>query len=953
MKFTDPVFLLLIILFSAAPVRGQFYSTGEPPSSTRWMQVKTTRFRIVFPAELRKDAIKFVNELERTYQYTMQPFSRPAKPVPVLMHNASVISNGYVTWAPRRMEIVSTPPQDSYADDWISQLALHEYRHVGQISQFSQGFTSALSVISGEIGPGSISSLVPAWFYEGDAVANETLHSQAGRGRIPGFEMPLRTMLLANQPVYSYDKAVFGSYRDFVPNAYQYGYEMVCFANERYGKALWPGALDYTARNPYFIWPLAFYLKKKSGVYKQVLYRQALDSINILYKKQEDSITYIDYLVKNKRKTRDYTSYKLPHDLGDGKWLALKTGIDLRDCFVVVDSSGIECKVKTPGLNQNLKFDLYGNCLVWDEITSDPRWGRRDFSEIRLYDLQSKQLRNLTKRTRYFSPDFSPDGKTIAVVETDLQNNHFLTLLNAESGQCIRRMPSPQNKALQFPEWISFNKIAVITVSSHGKQIELVELDHEQWRILLPVTRFDISEPLHFRQYILFRSSYDKLENIYALDTNRQQLYQVTFSRFGAFHPAVTRDSSTLIFSDYSEKGYDISGIQLDPSSWKPVSMQTRPSGIWNGSKSPVNREEEAQPIRNDLLDISKYHKSTHLFNFHSWLPFYAPVTGAPDQLEDLPVYPGLMLFSQNLLSTAISSIGYYYSEGYHYLVPRFTWRGWYPVIEASGHFGGPAHHLPLPDYISLSDDPGPYYEYQIRTYVPLIFDRGRYISYLLPQIEYQHASIYYYDGEAIRKGLDYFHYRLFVNRYQRLSLRDLYPRWGGNFSMSFTHTPTDLGQFGSLFSMQGSVYLPGFTLHHHLLLKAGYQKQFPESYYLPINRIDFPRGYPASVSAEFSAFSVDYAFPVAYPDFAMGPVIYLKRLRADLFHDRSYGTDVEDGSGKPYTGAYLSSGMELLADFHFARIIFPVSAGIRLGYLHNENEVFTEFLLNIQTNIF
>jgi hypothetical protein len=185
------------------------------------------------------------------------------------------------------------------------------------------------------------------------------------------------------------------------------------------------------------------------------------------------------------------------------------------------------------------------------------------------------------------------------------------------------------------------------------------------------------------------------------------------------------------------------------------------------------------------------------------------------------------------------------------------------------------------------------------------------------------------------------------------MSLRDLYPRRGGNFSASFTNAPSDQGQFGSLISVQAGIYIPGLVRHHHLLLKAGYQKQFPDKYYLPINRIEFPRGYPSSVSAEFLALSVDYAFPVAYPDFSMGPVIYLKRLRADLFHDRSYGTDIQDRSGHTYTGKYLSSGTELLADFHFARIIFPISAGIRLGYLHGKNKVFTEFLLNIQTNIF
>ena len=151
------------------------------------------------------------------------------------------------------MELVTTPPQDSYAQDWISQLSLHEYRHVVQISQLCQGFTSALSLLREKLPRGSVSALLPSWLYEGDAVVNETVNSQAGRGRVPGFEMPLRTMLLENRKLFTYSKALLGSYRDFVPDQYQYGYPMVSYGMARYGEKTWPDAFNYTARNPFLI----------------------------------------------------------------------------------------------------------------------------------------------------------------------------------------------------------------------------------------------------------------------------------------------------------------------------------------------------------------------------------------------------------------------------------------------------------------------------------------------------------------------------------------------------------------------------------------------------------------------------------------------------------------------------------------------------------------------------
>jgi hypothetical protein len=42
---------------------------------------------------------------------------------------------------------------------------------------------------------------------------------------------------------------------------------------------------------------------------------------------------------------------------------------------------------------------------------------------------------------------------------------------------------------------------------------------------------------------------------------------------------------------------------------------------------------------------------------------------------------------------------------------------------------------------------------------------------------------------------------------------------------------------------------------------------------------------------------------------------------------------------------------MELLADFHAFRIVFPVSAGLRIGATRDKS-VFAEFMMNIQTGV-
>jgi hypothetical protein len=952
MKFTGSFIVMLTLWVHFAPVRAQFYSTGEAPASIRWMEMNSPRFRVIYPRGLGNEATQLVSTLEKTQALTSMSFTKPAKKIPILLHSSSVLSNGYVTWTPARVELVTTPPQDSYAQDWISQLALHEYRHVVQISQLRQGFTSALSVLTGEIAPGLVSATLPSWFYEGDAVLNETVNSPAGRGRDPGFEMPVRTMLLENR-IFSYSKALFGSYRDFIPDQYQFGYPMISYSRARYGADIWTEALNYNARHAYLIAPLLFYLGKNYHTTRSGIYLNALDSVKILYNKQEDTITYCKYLSKNSRNTTLYTNYNLPHDLGNGRILVLKSGIGQRTGYVIINKSGQEEKVVTPGMVSGLKSDVQGRWLIWDEITSDPRWNRRDFSEIRLFDLQSNTLRNLTKKTRYFSPDFSPDGNTIAVVETDLNDRNFLTLIGSGTGRPVRRIPAPGNKALQFPEWINNTQLAVITVSPMGKEIVQVDLSTGKWTTILPVTRFHVSELISYKGFILYRCGYNTVENIFAVDRQRGWIYQVTFSRFGASNPAISSDSTELFFADYTGKGANIAYTSMDTGGWKIFPVPSGPEGIWPGTHHGEAAESFEDPVGPLQTDTMAYHKSAHLFHFHSWLPFYTPVTSATSQVSEMPVYAGFMLFSQNLLSTVTSSIGYQFHNGYNYLVPRITWRGVYPVVELTGKAGGPVRSLPLPEGVSLSGSRISSYEYQVLTYVPLVFNRGNMIRYLTPQMEWEHTSTYYYKNNQVRQGLNYVHFRLYMARFLRLSLRDLYSRWGQYVLSAYTVSPGDRGLLGSQISFQAGLYLPGIGAHHHLLLKGGYQKQYTGQYFLPYHPLQFPRGYPESVSKELTTISVDYAFPVWYPDAAIGPVFYIKRFRTDLFHDLSYGSNIVERNGSRFTGSYRSSGMEIMADIYLGRIVIPLSVGVREGYLYDRSRFFTEFLLNIHTNIF
>jgi hypothetical protein len=354
-------------------------------------------------------------------------------------------------------------------------------------------------------------------------------------------------------------------------------------------------------------------------------------------------------------------------------------------------------------------------------------------------------------------------------------------------------------------------------------------------------------------------------------------------------------------------------------------------------------------------LKIEPYHKFLHVYHPHSWAPFYADVSSLVNQVKEIPIFPGFMLFSQNHLSTLTSSIGYRFDNGTQAVFPSITWRGWYPVIELSGQLGGRTHSLPLPDSIQIPDRSMDYYNVKVKITVPLVFDRGRVITSFQTGIDLEHSGTWYQQNKRLYQGINYLNFNLFLFRYQRLAYQDFYPRLGQFIDATHTETPGDESQFGTMTSVRYGLFLPGFAQHHHLFLEGGLQWQRTEKFYIPVNRVSFPRGYQAEASHRMMTLKTNYSFTVACPDLSLGPIIYIKRLRANAFYDISQMVKKIYYPAKTVTSIrYMSSyGVEMISEMHIIRFIFPITAGIRAGYIPEYKKTFAELIFGIKTNVF
>src|SRR5208283_4813540 len=131
----------------------------------------------------------------------------------------------------------------------------------------------------------------------------------------------------------------------------------------------------------------------------------------------------------------------------------------------------------------------------------------------------------------------------------------------------------------------------------------------------------------------------------------------------------------------------------------------------------------------NNLNFTSKrYSKLLNLFNFHSWEPAYFDV-------NNYNIKPGLSAVSQNLLSTTIATLGYYYNinEQHGHYYADLTYEGFYPVLDFNIDDG-------------LRTGYAGNYKYNYRetlletdAYLPLNFTTGKYTQFIQPFIAYNY----------------------------------------------------------------------------------------------------------------------------------------------------------------------------------------------------------------------
>ncbi len=900
------LFILSINLYTA---KAQLFDTGQNPPGLKWRQINTKHFQLLYPALLELEAQRMANSLDHIIGRVSRSINKDPKRITVILQNQTVESNGFVQLAPRHSEFYTTPSQEFDSQDWLNSLAVHELRHVVQIDKLTgsiqaPGFESLAFAFFGVS--------LPAWFFEGDAVLSETLLTEAGRGRQPSFNLYLRANLLSNKH-YSYGKNYLGSLKDLTSGYYPLGFFMVTKLHRDYGDFILDTLLRQMANHPFRLYNLSKTSQKLTGLTTEMWYKATNNELTQLWRDQLNSIKYTEYSPLNKRNADFAEDYLLPQRSYDRTIIALKHSKARTSQLVQIDENGKEKSLLAIGIQQEPNMQVMNTKVVWDELRVDERYSKRSYNVICVFDLKTHKYIQITHKTRLFSPTLSTNGEKIVAIQVDFSNKMTLVELDAKTGKILKQFTNSDFSILQSPKYhASGNKIVYLKVNQQGTAIEELDLNTQAVRKKLAHEVSFIARPTYAGDSILFKAHYNGIDNIYQLSANG--VSQISTAKFGAYYPYFDEKNKKVLFSNFGPQGHDIAEIALDTVKTQAISTI---KNTFVEYAAPLKSQDGApidfKQVPQNVFTSERYSQVTHAFNFHSFVPIIAN-NEFTDELN-----LGIKAVSNNLMNTVDFYAGYVYNQGLgkSEYQAGIAYKALYPILKLD--FKDRArrtvyNNAPITWREQVS-------EFSIS--LPFAFNHldkhGNVGIELATSYTARNHITGLPAGVTLSNSLAFpMQYSIYLNQNTRRSTRDLAPRWGQNFLIAYEHLPFDKNLEGKLISTQSLFFTPGLGLNHSFSASFNTQSISGTAYDYALN-IPTISGYNNLINTEIlkNTLLLDYRFPIAYPDWEIGSLAYIKRIRAALFAD--YENIAANKAFVP-----RSYGFELRADVNLLRFYLP-----------------------------
>lgn len=929
------ILFFTFLLYTGIPVEAQTF--GGIPSGFNFKKIDSSVATVIFPQGTDSIAIQIAQDVAAIQTYFPIEQDAQFKPIPILLQPGRIISNGYVGLGPWRSEFFLMPPQDPFtlgAQSWSKLLSLHEWRHVQQYNLFNRGNSKLAGILLGQYGRAAANAAaIPDWYFEGDAVYNETRLSKQGRGRLPNFFNGYKSLSAAGKH-YDFMQLRNTSFKNYIPDHYQLGYLLLLYGMEKYGETFWTPVVKEAASLK-GLYPLQKALKKTTNIEYKSFVQEALQHYDKIWKQemqQQDTIADKWIKIPVAETNNLIIDYRFPYPVQADTFVSFKTTQQDIPVFVLHNLDGYEKKIAVKDIAADEYFSYNNRHIVYAGWQPDIRWGNREFTFIKTLHIDTKEEKTIVSKTKFFSPDIAHHSNRIVAVDMVQLNQASLVLLD-EKGSIEKKFSGDAGIIYSHPKFAADDASVFVMARSAAGEMALQQIDIATGSVkdLVPFANRIIGFPVVRGDTLTYTSTYNGRDAICAVVVSTGKRFALSAGPLGRYQASLI-NSETILTAAFTAGGYRLLKTKAN---WQLVStgadtLQLLYIGNLNLQAQSISSGNSSSKTSNAEI----YHKGTRLFNFHSLLPSL-----------NIPEYT-LTLYGENVLNTFQSELTYLYNsnEGYHQGAYTGIFGGSYlqPYFSASYIYN--RNVLLAPDtLISWNETTG-----GVGLQLPLNLSKGKVYQYLtfsssanINQRSYDDFSKTFFNSRTLFFSSNTLQYSIFSQR----SRQQVLPRLGFTLLVRSRHA---LDVTANNFNFLTNLYLPGLLKTHSLSFNLGYQHRDTLKNYFFTNVFQFSRGYNPIDYPRMSRFGFNYQFPLFYHDWGFGQLFFLNRSRLNLFAESTKARNKRTNR----LLSYKTIGAELFFDTRWFNQQ-DVSFGLRYSYLlnaanHNERLNVFEFILPI-----
>jgi len=597
------------------------YPITYRPIDAEYRTVEGEYFDLIYQESTEAAAWRIRRALRQSRMETDRLVGLTSRPIdmPVVVDGFSDRSNGFVTPFPFKQEIEASSLRDdalvARSSSWPAIVGPHELVHAMH-SEIDPGF--GLGGIVRPFAPDVVRAgnlTVPRGLVEGVAVYRESrLGDNAGRLNAPLFTMKMRAAMLSDDPwsltqmleppryTQPTNRFYIGGAHAFEAWAERGDSTSTAFFQEamalhnripllgagiglRVGLGQWPGALDDSLRRT---------LRTR---YQRELNRRR------------------PFTDREAVAAKTGRNYRRPYWLDDTTVVAYLHGYDVRRGFYRINvKTGKRSLIRVQSLTEDYTYSLGRDtsALYAARYVPDSWVPTQDVAEAERVDLTTGRATRLTDGGRVFGPVEAPNGSVWAI-----QNDGaFSQWAVVESPEVRRRTDFEAARFKQIAPSPDGRRVAVL-LNVEGTQ-RLYRVDPERregdrlrhWLGLENTIIYDVCWGPKGR-YLLFSADLTGTPNVFAFDTETNDVHRLTNVPFGALEPALSPDRSSVVFVEYQHERHELVRIPFRPESAPTVDSSRVIIG--DESPRPPARTRTSAQDEKKFVESSPYQAWKHL----------------------------------------------------------------------------------------------------------------------------------------------------------------------------------------------------------------------------------------------------------------------------------------------------------------------------------------------------